>query len=145
MNQSYSAIQKLLCVTALLLSTSSAVQAHSGTPNNAAWEACDGKPKSAYCQYTGFHDDIYKGTCQQMSESMLCVRNQPIEKPKGQAEKHPEHHPEHHAKGDQKKGEQKAQPEQKQENVPAENQGTQEEYIPEFSLSHFLAKFFRGL
>lgn len=58
------------------------LSAHSGAANNAAWDACDNKPRSTACEYTGFHGEQYRGTCQLIAEHMMCVRNQPIEKPK---------------------------------------------------------------
>ena len=62
---------------ALLLSTSYS-HAHSGSTTKAAWDACDSKSKSQSCEYKGFHDGLYRGTCQSISANMMCVRNKPI-------------------------------------------------------------------
>ncbi|ASJ73021.1 hypothetical protein IMCC3135_14680 [Granulosicoccus antarcticus IMCC3135] len=56
------------------------VFAHSSIINNKAWEVCEKQVRSDSCEYTDNHEDIYRGTCQLMSEKLLCVRNQPIVK-----------------------------------------------------------------
>lgn len=52
--------------------------AHSGSATSAAWEVCDGKEKSNYCEYQGFHGETYIGSCQSIAYRMMCVRNKPI-------------------------------------------------------------------
>ena len=52
--------------------------AHSSLINNKAWQVCENQEKSDACGYTDNLEDIYRGTCQLMSEKLLCVRNQPI-------------------------------------------------------------------
>ena len=54
--------------------------AHSAIINNEAWLVCENQTRSDACEFTDNHDSIYRGTCQLMSEKLLCVRNQPIEK-----------------------------------------------------------------
>ena len=54
--------------------------AHSSIINNKAWQVCENQAKSDACEYTDNHEDIYRGSCQLMSEKLLCVRNQPIVK-----------------------------------------------------------------
>ncbi|MEB8433034.1 YHYH protein [Cocleimonas sp. KMM 6892] len=61
----------------LLLSTSYSY-AHSGSTTKAAWDACDNKSKSQSCEFKGVHKGLYRGTCQSISSSMMCVRNKPI-------------------------------------------------------------------
>jgi hypothetical protein len=61
--------------------------AHASIINNKAWQVCENHMKSDSCEYTDNHEDIYRGTCQLMSEKLLCVRNQPIEKADPDAEK----------------------------------------------------------
>jgi hypothetical protein len=56
------------------------VSAHSGHINEKAVEACTEKARSEACQYNGGHDDLYIGSCQYMSTTLMCVRNQPIQK-----------------------------------------------------------------
>jgi hypothetical protein len=53
--------------------------AHSGPLSEIAVKACDTKVRSDACQYEGGHQDLYIGTCQYMSTSLMCVRNQPIQ------------------------------------------------------------------
>ncbi|MFT2089762.1 hypothetical protein [Paraglaciecola sp. 2405UD69-4] len=53
--------------------------AHSGPLNELAIKACVQKQRSKACRYQGVHNDLYIGTCQHMAESLLCVRNQPIQ------------------------------------------------------------------
>lgn len=55
------------------------VYAHAGPLNELALQACDQKVKSQACRYEGEHKDLYLGTCQYMGESLMCVRNQPIQ------------------------------------------------------------------
>lgn len=72
---------KLLTVLSFtLFFITSYSHAHTASTNKAAWEVCENKVKSESCQYTGHHDDLYIGSCQVISKSMLCVRNQPIQK-----------------------------------------------------------------
>lgn len=52
--------------------------AHSTIINNQAWQVCEARERSDACEYTDNHENIYRGTCQLMSEKLLCVRNQPI-------------------------------------------------------------------
>ncbi len=54
--------------------------AHSSVTNNKAWQVCENQAKSDACEYTDNHENIYRGTCQLMSEKLLCVRNHPIVK-----------------------------------------------------------------
>ena len=54
--------------------------AHASILNNEARLVCENSMRSDSCEYTNNHEDIYRGTCQMMSDKLLCVRNQPIEK-----------------------------------------------------------------
>jgi len=56
------------------------VSAHASILNNDAWQVCENRTRSNSCEYTDNHENIYRGTCQVMSDKLLCVRNQPIEK-----------------------------------------------------------------
>lgn len=75
----------LVCLSVVLVLPGLAI-AHSGTTSKIAWAVCDEKPKSSACEYKGHHGERYIGTCQVMSESMICVRNQPIVPPEQSAE-----------------------------------------------------------
>ena len=70
-------------VAAVALLASGVSHAHSGPLNGASLEACKAKVKSQLCQYDGAHNDLYIGTCQYMSATLMCVRNQPIQKKPG--------------------------------------------------------------
>lgn len=78
----YSAVKLLMFACIALLIPVGYAHAHSESPNNAPWDACDNKPRSAGCEYKGFSDERYRGTCQRMSEHMMCVKNRHNEKPK---------------------------------------------------------------
>jgi len=54
--------------------------AHSSTASHVAWQACDTKTVSARCSFKNSNGDQYRGSCQSVSDSLMCVRNQPIEK-----------------------------------------------------------------
>jgi hypothetical protein len=65
-------------VTCLLIA--SYAQAHSGHLNEKAVSVCHDKARSDDCQFEGGHQDLYIGSCQYMSDALMCVRNQPIQK-----------------------------------------------------------------
>ena len=67
----------LIAILALL--TTSYAQAHSGPLNEIAIKACAAKERSQACQYEGGHNDLYIGSCQYMSSTLMCVRSQPIQ------------------------------------------------------------------
>ena len=73
-------LKRRLLITIFLLLTTSYLQAHSGPLNQIALKACDVKSRSQSCQYEAGHQSLYIGTCQYMSEVLMCVRNQPIQK-----------------------------------------------------------------
>lgn len=52
--------------------------AHDSHTHSAPWQACESKQKSAQCSYTNGENDLFKGSCQLFSETLMCVRNQPI-------------------------------------------------------------------
>jgi len=54
--------------------------AHDGSLFKAPWEACADKELAENCSFTNANNDLYKGSCQLMSDALMCVRNQPIEK-----------------------------------------------------------------
>lgn len=69
------------CVTGLAaVAFSQTLMAHTADVNKVAWQACDAKAASEPCSFENAANDVYRGTCQLMSDSMMCVRNQPIEK-----------------------------------------------------------------
>ena len=68
-----------MLITSLSLLTTSYVQAHSGPLNEITIKVCDAKKRSQACQYEGGHNDLYIGSCQYMSTTLMCVRNQPIQ------------------------------------------------------------------
>lgn len=68
-----------MLIATLSLLTTSYVQAHSGPLNEIAIKVCDAKERSQACQYEGSHNDLYIGSCQYMSSTLMCVRSQPIQ------------------------------------------------------------------
>lgn len=69
----------LLAITTLAFFSQHA-WAHSGNSNKVAWEVCNAKEVSDQCTFQNSVNDVYRGACQLMSDELLCVRNQPIEK-----------------------------------------------------------------
>ena len=67
-----------ICLVAASFSQS--LLAHSGNANDVAWQACEAKAASDQCSFQNANEDTYRGTCQLMSDSLMCVRNQPIER-----------------------------------------------------------------
>lgn len=63
----------LICVPQFVLS-------HSASINKEPWLVCENQTRSDVCEFTDNHQNIYRGTCRVMSEELMCVRNQPIEK-----------------------------------------------------------------
>lgn len=64
----------------LLAVISVATFAHEGHLNEAPWAACDNRDIGDACAYENAAEDVYRGTCRSMSEHLICVRNQPIER-----------------------------------------------------------------
>lgn len=52
--------------------------AHEGHGDRAPWDACDEHELGATCAWDGAHHDRYIGTCREVSETLVCVRNKPI-------------------------------------------------------------------
>ena len=73
-------LKRTLFTVVTLLFTTTLVQAHSGPLSEIAVKACDVKSRSQSCQYEDGHQNLYIGSCQYMSETLMCVRNQPIQK-----------------------------------------------------------------
>lgn len=73
-------LKRTLFTVVTLLFTTTLVQAHSGPLSEIAVKACDIKSRSQSCQYEDGHQNLYIGSCQYMSETLMCVRNQPIQK-----------------------------------------------------------------
>ncbi|TYK65113.1 hypothetical protein [Colwellia echini] len=72
-------IHKQLAVISLfLLSSLFTVSAHDSHTHSAPWQACETKAKAEQCSYTNGAGDLFKGSCQLFSESLMCVRNEPI-------------------------------------------------------------------
>lgn len=65
-------------VLTIVFSSVFTVSAHDSHTHTAPWKACEEKKKSEQCSYTNGDEDLFKGSCQLFSESLMCVRNQPI-------------------------------------------------------------------
>jgi len=64
----------------LLVAGSGSAWAHDGSlGNEIMWQACDSRQIDDPCAFRNDVQDIYRGTCQQMADNLVCVRNQPIE------------------------------------------------------------------
>lgn len=70
---------KLAC-SIIFMSVSCLAAAHGQHVNTKPWKACEEAIKDAPCSYVVNETDLYKGSCQAMSEVLMCVRNMPIEK-----------------------------------------------------------------
>ena len=68
-----------LAVVSLSLCFTSLSFAHSGHVHKAPLIACQSLSKGESCRYMVGKDKVYKGTCQLFEETLMCVRNQPIE------------------------------------------------------------------
>ncbi|AWB58691.1 hypothetical protein [Colwellia sp. Arc7-D] len=68
----------LIIAASLMLLSSFVASAHDSHTHSAPWQACESKQKSAQCSYTNGENDLFKGSCQMFSETLMCVRNQPI-------------------------------------------------------------------
>lgn len=53
--------------------------AHGQHVNTQPWVVCAEAKHDDTCQYVVASNQLYKGTCQAMSDALMCVRNQPIE------------------------------------------------------------------
>lgn len=62
----------------MLMSSPTTIHAHDSHTHAAPWQACEEKNKSSQCSYTNGENDLFKGTCQLFSDTLMCVRNQPI-------------------------------------------------------------------
>ena len=60
--------------------TPSASAHDSGDGNAFMWRACDGRQLDDACAFQNAEHDLYRGSCQLMSNVLVCVRNQPIER-----------------------------------------------------------------
>lgn len=72
---------KTRCVAALLLIAAAGIASgHADHVDGAAWTACESAALADACEYADHHDAIYRGSCRLMSDTLLCVRNEPIER-----------------------------------------------------------------
>jgi len=68
----------VLILTTVVFSQS--LLAHTANINKVAWQACDAKDVSQACAFENANGDVYRGSCLLMSDSLMCVRSQAIEK-----------------------------------------------------------------
>lgn len=43
-------------------------------------EACEAATLADACEYTDHDENVFRGSCRSMSDTLLCVRNRPIER-----------------------------------------------------------------
>lgn len=72
-------LPKLILTTVVTLSVTTSVIAHQGSLNQLPWVACEDKVLNDACEFYNSNEDKFRGTCQSISEVLMCVRNQPIE------------------------------------------------------------------
>lgn len=73
----------------LLVAGAGSAKAHDGSlGNEVMWEACDTRQIDEPCTFLNDVHDTYRGTCQQMADDLVCVRNQPIEYASTQIHEH---------------------------------------------------------
>jgi hypothetical protein len=78
----------------LFVGLSHSAQAHDGgLGNEIMWTACEARKINDRCAFENLHQDVYRGTCQSMSNALVCVRNQPIEYAVGAAHALDHEHP----------------------------------------------------
>lgn len=74
-------------------------QAHSGHTMQEPWHVCESSTLGDGCEWTNDAGDLYRGTCRQVSNSLLCVRNKPIKYGHTEhdhaSEEHPHAHDDH--------------------------------------------------
>ena len=68
----------LIALSAMVLSTTA--DAHDGHVHKAPWQACETKQLSNACSYENGNGDLFRGSCQLFTGTLMCVRNQPIVK-----------------------------------------------------------------
>jgi hypothetical protein len=66
----------------LLVGSAGLARAHAGHFSGAPWHACDGLTRGSPCTYED-ETTRSRGTCQSISDALLCVRNRPVEQVKG--------------------------------------------------------------
>lgn len=76
MRASLNGIIRIGLASIVLLSVTA--YAHNGHIHEAPWHACEAKQLSNACAYKNGEGDLFKGSCQSFSGSLMCVRNQPI-------------------------------------------------------------------
>lgn len=54
------------------------LQAHEGHSNQIPWQSCEDKQLGDPCEYANAARDLYRGSCREMQQQLMCVRNQPI-------------------------------------------------------------------
>ena len=60
--------------------TTGPVCGHADAVDRAAWTACETAALTDACEYTDHHGALYRGSCRSMSNTLLCVRTEPIER-----------------------------------------------------------------
>lgn len=70
----------MLVCCALMGAASTAWAHEGGLGNEVMWSACDGRKVDDHCAFENMDHDVFRGTCQAMTNALVCVRNQPIER-----------------------------------------------------------------
>ena len=88
MSRPRAALEALLVCVALLSATGAAWAHEGGLGNQVMWTACEGRSVDDLCSFQSLDHDVFRGSCQAMSNAMVCVRNQPIERAAGSSHVH---------------------------------------------------------
>lgn len=77
------ALEALLVGVVLLSATGTARAHEGGLGNQLMWSVCDVRKVDDHCSFESADHDVFRGSCQSMSNALVCVRNQPIERAVG--------------------------------------------------------------
>lgn len=91
--QRHKAARNTLLICLVFFWVSNTAHAHEGSlGNEVMWQACDNHKINADCWFQSIDHDIFRGTCQSMSNALVCVRNQPIQRATNWSDSH-QHEP----------------------------------------------------
>lgn len=64
----------------MLILWASLAHAHMGhSGDSSPWDACETQLVGAECSFTRSSGDVHRGTCRQVQDHTMCVRNKPVE------------------------------------------------------------------
>jgi len=78
LSHGFAAQALILAAMVTMLTLSNSAYSHSGVPNTLPWQACEKSVLGDACSYST-DTARYSGSCREMSGSLMCVRQKPIE------------------------------------------------------------------